>query len=157
MAEISGAVPGAKVTAIRQVVESRREAVEQFRKLGIGVTAIVLAIALLVVFVTVMGNVQERTREIGVLRAVGFRRRAILSLLFWETGGIAFLSSASGVAAGVAVSLLSAPLFGIEHSGLSPGIAATGLAAGTVLGLLGSIPPARKAAALSPTEAIRSL
>jgi len=157
VSEISGAVPGAKVTAIRQVVESRREAVEQFRKLGIGVTAIVLAIALLVVFVTVMGNVQERTREIGVLRAVGFRRRAILSLLFWETGGIAFLSSASGVAAGVAVSLLSAPLFGIEHSGLSPGIAATGLAAGTVLGLLGSIPPARKAAALSPTEAIRSL
>ena len=157
VAEISGAVPGAKVTAIRQVVESRREAVEQFRKLGIGVTAIVLAIALLVVFVTVMGNVQERTREIGVLRAVGFRRRAILSLLFWETGGIAFLSSAGGVAAGVAVSLLSAPLFGIEHSGLSPGIAATGLAAGTVLGLLGSIPPARKAAALSPTEAIRSL
>ena len=157
VAEISGAVPGAKVTAIRQVVESRREAVEQFRRLGIGVTAIVLAIALLVVFVTVMGNVQERTREIGVLRAVGFRRRAILSLLFWETGGIAFLSSASGVAAGVAVSLLSAPLFGIEHSGFSPGIAAIGLSAGTALGLLGSIPPARKAAALSPTEAIRSL
>jgi len=157
VAEISGAVPGAKVTAIRQVVESRREAVDQFRKLGIGVTAIVLAIALLVVFVTVMGNVQERTREIGVLRAVGFRRRAILSLLFWETGWISFLSSACGVAAGVSVSLLSAPLFGVEGAGFSPGIAATGLAAGTALGLLGSVPPARKASALCPTEAIRSL
>jgi putative ABC transport system permease protein len=157
VAEISGAVPGAKVTAIRQVVESRREAVDQFRKLGVGVTAIVLAIAGLVVFVTVMGNVQERTREIGVLRAVGFRQRAILSLLFWETGWIAFLSSACGVAAGVSVSLLSAPLFGVEGAGFSPGIAATGLAAGTALGLLGSVPPARKAAALCPTEAIRSL
>jgi putative ABC transport system permease protein len=157
VAEISGAVPGAKVTAIRQVVESRREAVDQFRKLGIGVTAIVLAIAGLVVFVTVMGNVQERTREIGVLRAVGYRRRAILSLLFWETGWIAFLSSACGVAAGVSVSLLSASLFGVEGVGFSPGIAATGLAAGTALGLLGSVPPARKAAGLCPTEAIRSL
>lgn len=157
VAEISGAVPGAKVTAIRQVVESRREAVDQFRKLGIGVTAIVLAIAGLVVFVTVMGNVQERTREIGVLRAVGFRRRAILSLLFWETGWISFLSSACGVVAGISVSLLSAPLFGVEGAGFSPGIAATGLAAGTALGLLGSVPPARKAAALCPTEAIRSL
>lgn len=157
VAEISGAVPGAKVTAIRQVVESRREAVDQFRKLGIGVTAIVLAIAGLVVFVTVMGNVQERTREIGVLRAVGYRRRAILSLLFWETGWIAFLSSACGVAAGISVSLLSAPLFGVEGAGFSPGVAATGLAAGTALGLLGSVPPARKAAALCPTEAIRSL
>jgi putative ABC transport system permease protein len=157
VAEISGAVPGAKVTAIRQVVESRREAVDQFRKLGIGVTAIVLAIAGLVVFVTVMGNVQERTREIGVLRAVGFRRRAILSLLFWETGWIAFFSSALGVVAGVSVSLLSGPLFGVEGAGFSPGIAAVGLAAGTALGLLGSVPPSRKAAALCPTEAIRSL
>lgn len=157
VAEISGAVPGAKVTAIRQVVESRKEAVDHFRKLGIGVTVIVLAIAGLVVFVTVMGNVQERTREIGVLRAVGFRRRAILALLFWETGWISFLSSVLGVAAGVSVSLLSAPLFGIEGAGFAPGIAATGLAAGTALGLLGTIPPARKAAALCPTEAIRSL
>src|SRR3990172_11574967 len=99
VAEISGAVPGAKVTAIRQVVESRREAVDQFRRLGIGVTAIVMAIAGFSVFVTVMGNVQERTREIGVLRAVGFRRREILSLLFWETGWISLLSSASRISA----------------------------------------------------------
>ena len=157
VAEISGAVPGAKVTAIRQVVERRREAVEQFRALGIGVTVIVLAIAGLVVFVTVMGNVQERTREIGVLRAVGFRRRAILSLLFWETGWISFLSSACGVAAGASVAVLAAPLFGAEGAGFSPAIAAAGIAAGTALGMLGSLPPARKAAALCPSEAIRSL
>jgi putative ABC transport system permease protein len=157
VAEISGAVPGAKVTAIRQVVESRREAVEQFRRLGIGVTAIVLAIAGFSVFVTVMGSVQERTREIGVFRAVGFRRREILSLLFWETGWISLLSSASGVAAGIAASWLAAPLFGIEQAKAYPGMAAVGLAVGMALGILGSIPPARKAAALSPTEAIRSL
>jgi len=157
VAEISGAVPGAKVTAIRQVVESRREAVDQFRRLGIGVTAIVMAIAGFSVFVTVMGNVQERTREIGVLRAVGFRRKEILSLLFWETGWISLLSSASGVAAGVLASWLAAPLFGIEQAKVLPGMAAIGLAVGMALGILGSIPPARKAAALSPTEAIRSL
>lgn len=157
VAEISDAVPGAKVTAIRQVVESRREAVDQFRRLGIGVTAIVMAIAGFLVFVTVMGNVQERTREIGVLRAVGFRRKEILSLLFWETGWISLLSSAAGVAAGVAVSWFAAPLFGIEQAKVLPGMAAIGLAVGMALGILGSIPPARKAAALSPTEAIRSL
>ncbi|NJD62178.1 MAG: ABC transporter permease, partial [Deltaproteobacteria bacterium] len=66
VAQIGGALPGAKVSAIRQVVESRKAAVDQFRKLGLGVSAIVLAIAGLMVFVTVMGSVQERTREIGV-------------------------------------------------------------------------------------------
>ncbi len=155
--QLSQALPGARVSAIRQVVESRREAVDQFRRLGLGVSAVVLAIGGLMVFVTVMGSVQERTREIGVLRAVGFRRRAILSLLFWETGWISFLASAVGAATGAAASLLAAPLFGVEHAGILPAPVVAGLLLGMTLGMLGSIPPARRAAALSPTEAIRSL
>ena len=157
VAQISGALPGARVSAIRQVVESRREAVDQFRKLGMGVSAVVLAIGGLMVFVTVMGSVQERTREIGVLRAVGFRRRAILSLLFWETGWVSFLASFLGVAAGVGTSLLAAPLFGVENPGFQVLPALVGIFLGMTLGILGSVPPARRAAALSPTEAIRSL
>lgn len=157
VAQLSQALPGARVSAIRQVVESRREAVDQFRRLGLGVSAVVLAIGGLMVFVTVMGSVQERTREIGVLRAVGFRRRAILSLLFWETGWISFLASGLGSAAGAAVSLLAAPLFGVENPGILPLPVGAGLLLGMTLGMLGSIPPARRAAALSPTEAIRSV
>lgn len=155
--QIGSALPGAKVSAIRQVVESRKEAVDQFRKLGLGVSAIVLAIAGLMVFVTVMGSVQERTREIGVLRAVGFRRRSILSLLFWESGWVSLISSVSGAAAGLIAAMLASPLFGIERGRITPFPALLGIAIGMALGLLGAIPPARKAAALSPTEAIRSL
>jgi putative ABC transport system permease protein len=158
--QIGSVLPGAKVSAIRQVVQSRKEAVDQFRRIGAGISAIVLVIAGLMVVVTVMGNVQERTREIGVLRAVGFRRRAILSLLFWETGWISLLASAGGAAAGLVAGTLVLPLFGMERGGfegiaLSP--AFLGIAIGMGLGLLGTVLPARKAAALSPTEAIRSL
>jgi putative ABC transport system permease protein len=157
VAQIGGALPGARVSAIRQVVESRKAAVDQFRRLGIGVSAIVLAIGGLMVFVTVMGSVQERTKEIGVLRAVGFRRKAILSLLFWETGWISLLSSASGALAGLAAAVLAAPHFGVEQAGVASSPALLGMAIGMGLGLLGTIPPARRAAALSPTEAIGSL
>ncbi|GAB4234195.1 MAG: ABC transporter permease [Deltaproteobacteria bacterium] len=157
VAQIGDALPGARVTAIRQVVESRKAAVDQFRRLGLGVSIIVLAIGGLMVFVTVMGGVQERTREIGVLRAVGFRRGAILSLLFWETGWISLFSSVAGAALGVAAAALLSPLFGIAISGAAVSPAILGIAIGTVLGLLGAVPPARKAAALSPTEAIRTL
>ncbi len=157
VAQLSGALPGARVSAIRQVVESRKEAVDQFRKLGLGVSAVVLALGGLMVFVTVMGSVQERTREIGVLRAVGFRRKAILSLLFWETGWISLFSSVLGASAGLAAAALVSPLFGIEHAGIPLPPAAYGVAIGMALGLLGSVPPARRAAALSPTEAIRNL
>jgi putative ABC transport system permease protein len=157
VAQIGEALPGARVSAIRQVVESRKAAVDQFRRLGIGVSAIVLAIGGLMVFVTVMGSVQERTKEIGVLRAVGFRRRAILSLMFWETGWVSLLSSISGALAGLAAAMLAAPHFGVEQSGIVASPALAGVALGMALGLLGTIPPARRAAALSPTEAIRSL
>lgn len=157
VAQIGDAVPGARVTAIRQVVESRKEAVDQFHRLGMGVSAVVLAIGGLMVLVTVMGGVQERTREIGVLRAVGFRRRAILSLLFWETGWISFMASLGGAAAGVAAAALAAPTFGVAGAGVPVPPALVGVALGTALGLLGSVPPARRAAALAPTEAIRAL
>jgi putative ABC transport system permease protein len=157
VAQIGQALPGARVSAIRQVVESRKAAVDQLRRLGFGVSAIVLLIGGLMVLVTVMGGVQERTGEIGVLRAVGFRGRAIFSLLFWETGWVSLLASVLGAGTGLVAAFLASPMFGIENPGfdIAPGI--LGVAAGLVLGLLGAVPPARRAAALSPTEAIRSL
>ena len=155
--QIAGALPGARVSAIRQVVESRKAAVDQFRRLGLAVSAIVLAIGGLMVFVTVMGNVQERTREIGVLRAVGFRRRAIVSLLFWETGWVSLLSAVSGAVVGMSAAWIASPLFGVAKAEVLFTPAVAGVVIGMVLGLLGSVPPARRAAALSPTEAIRAL
>ncbi len=157
VAQIGEALPAARVSAIRQVVESRKAAVEQMRRLGYGVSAIVLLIGGLMVLVTVMGGVQERTGEIGVLRAVGFRGRAIFSLLFWETGWVSLLASVLGAGTGLAAAFLASPLFGIEHFGFDVAPGLLGIAVGLTLGLLGAVPPARRAAALSPTEAIRSL
>ncbi|MBP2675840.1 MAG: transporter permease [Deltaproteobacteria bacterium] len=157
VAQIGQALPGARVSAIRQVVESRKAAVDQLRRMGYGVSAIVLLIGGLMVLVTVMGGVQERTAEIGVLRAVGFRGRAIYSLLFWETGWVSFLASLLGAGTGIAAAFLASPMFGIENPGIAAVPALLGVAAGLLLGLLGAVPPARRAAALSPTEAIRSL
>ncbi len=157
VAQIADAVPAARVSAIRQVVESRKGAADQFRRVGLAVSAIVLAIGALMVFVTVMGSVHERTREIGVLRAVGFRRRAILSLLFWETGWVALVSSLAGAALGSAAAVLTAPVFDVAGTAVPIAPAALGVALGTALGLVGAVPPAQRAAALAPTEAIRAL
>ncbi|MBE0604283.1 MAG: ABC transporter permease [Deltaproteobacteria bacterium] len=157
VAQIGQALPGARVSAIRQVVESRKAAVDQLRRLGYGVSAIVMLIGGLMVLVTVMGGVQERTPEIGVLRAVGFRGAAIHSLLLWETGLVSFIASVLGTGTGIAAAYLVSPMFGIEEPGVVVAPALLGIAAGLLLGLAGAIPPARRAAALSPTVAIRSL
>ena len=158
VAQIGQALPAARVSAIRQVVESRKAAVDQLRRMGYGVSAIVMLIGGLMVLVTVMGGVQERTAEIGVLRAVGFRGRAILSLLFWETGW---------------VSLFWPPFSGRERASRPPSSPRRCSASrsrrspfprrssasrrGCSSACSGAVPPARRAAALSPTEAIRTL
>ncbi len=157
VAQIGQALPGARVSAIRQVVESRKAAVDQLRRMGYGVSVIVLLIGGLLVLVTVMGGVQERTPEIGVLRAVGFRGSSIHSLLLWETGLVSFLASLLGAGTGVAAAFIASPAFGIEEPAIAVAPALLGVAAGLLLGLAGAVPPARRAAALSPAEAIRSL
>ncbi|MBW1607674.1 MAG: ABC transporter permease, partial [Deltaproteobacteria bacterium] len=72
--QISDVLPGAKVMAIQQVVKSRMETLAQFKKFSYGISGVILLIGSLVVLVTMMGSVRERTDEIGIFRAIGFRK-----------------------------------------------------------------------------------
>ncbi len=102
--------------------------------------------------------VRERTREIGVRKAVGATRRAILGQFFIETLIVVFLSG--GVGLGIAhgicalVNLFPMPPF---FAGLLPGWK-TGLLSFVLLGtvaMLSALYPARRAAAIEPIEALR--
>ena len=92
--QIAEALPGAKVMAIQQVVKSRMEMLAQFTQFSYGISAVILFIGGLVVLVTMMGSVRERTDEIGIFRAIGFRRSHIMRIVFLEA---AIVSGAAGV------------------------------------------------------------
>lgn len=102
--------------------------------------------------------VRERTREIGVRKAVGATRGAILSEFFIETLIIVFLSGAAGMGAAfavcTAVNTLPMPQY---FAGLlatwDSGITATALLG--VVAVLSALHPARSAAAVDPIEALR--
>ena len=72
--QISEMLPGANVMGIQQVVKGRMETLNHFQKFSYGVSALVLFVGSLMVLVTMMGSVRERTTEIGIFRAMGFRR-----------------------------------------------------------------------------------
>jgi putative ABC transport system permease protein len=98
--------------------------------------------------------VRERTREIGLRRAVGARRRDILLQFLIETG----LLSATGGVGGVALGITAAKITSVATGWpmLIPwGVALTAVVFSALLGLAFGVYPARKAAMLDPIVALR--
>jgi ABC-type antimicrobial peptide transport system permease subunit len=125
-------------------------------------TAAVSALAILVGGVTMMNtmlmSVHDRTREIGLLRAVGWGRISILSLILREALAISLLGASAGFlfALGLAFLLQQVPVYGsslLFSWEFAPFMQA--LAIATVLGLLGGAYPALRASRLQPVEALR--
>jgi putative ABC transport system permease protein len=158
--QIAEVLPGAKVMAIQQVVKSRMEMLAQFSHFSYGISAVILFIGGLVVLVTMMGSVRERTDEIGIFRAIGFRRSHIMRIVFLEAGILSGLAGVIGYALGLggaqaALSLLSEGH--AAHVPFNPELAAGSLLLALALGLGASAYPAAMAARLDPNEALRAL
>lgn len=158
--QISNVLPAAKVMAIQQVVKGRMETLAQFRKFSYGISAVVILIGGLVVLVTLMGSVRERTGEIGIFRAIGFRRSHVMRIVFLEAGIVSGLAGIFGYLMGIGGTQIGLKLFSGSPSMAVPiniemVIGSVFLA--IVVGLVASAYPAFMAARLNPNEALRSL
>lgn len=116
---------------------------------------------------TMFAAVTHRTAEIGTLRALGFSRSTVLSSFITESLCLALLGYVSGVALGAgAVVFVNTFIKGVAFSlasfstavvtlRLSPAILGVAFLLALVMGLLGGFLPARRAARLEVTEALR--
>ena len=115
-----------------------------------------------IIFNTFNIVVTQRTREIGLLRALGASRRQILTSIVIEAVVVGLLASVVGLAVGVVLALVLQALFGA----IGLDLPATGqvvaartivacLAVGTVVTVVASLAPARRASRVTPVQALR--
>jgi putative ABC transport system permease protein len=160
VSQISRALPDTKVMAIQQVVQTRMETLDYFRKFSYGVTAVLVLVGSLVVLVTMMGSVRERTSEIGIFRAMGFRRSHVIKIILLEAGIISAMAGMLGYLVGFGSTKFALPFFtGSNDIGVmfDPFLAAGAFAVAVIMGLASSVYPALLAAQIDPTDALRAL
>ncbi|PIS04688.1 MAG: hypothetical protein COT81_05200 [Candidatus Buchananbacteria bacterium CG10_big_fil_rev_8_21_14_0_10_42_9] len=127
---------------------------------------IIALISLLVGAVGIMNtmytSVLERTKEIGIMKALGARSDDVMSLFLIESGLIGLVGGVIGVALGLGLAMLSglgAAQAGIEGFFTFAGIDYLGMAVVLIVtfivGLLSGVLPARQAAKMEPAEALR--
>jgi putative ABC transport system permease protein len=158
--QLGDVLPGTEVTAMQQVTKNRMHALSVLRTFSYVIAAVIIAVEALVVFVTMMGSVNARTREIGIFRAVGFRRSHVTLLVLMEAVVASVVAGALGYLAGMGASYLLLPFFG---EGLNvtvvwePTLAAGAVLLAVLIGALGSLYPALHASRLDPTVALRAV
>lgn len=109
---------------------------------------------------TMFTSVRERTREIGIMKAVGAKNSAILSIFLIEAGIIGIIGGFGGTFLGAVLATIIEiygqvhPLFYIKAS-ITPGLIIFGFAFSFLVGCLSGFFPARRAAQLKPVEALR--
>jgi putative ABC transport system permease protein len=158
-AQISTAIPGSRVSPLGKAMEAREILVGQFRLFSIVISAFMVVAGGLVILASTLGAVRGRRGEVGVFRALGFRRRRVMEIVLLENLVIGVVASVVGVLLAVLVSGPFARLVaGVSTaSAPRPEVLFAAIGAATVLVLLSSLYPAWVASRVSPLAALREL
>ena len=156
-AEIEAALPG-----LRAVPAAERAGNNQFVRLAHasawGTSSIALLIGILGIANTMAMSVFERTREIGILRALGWKRRQVMLLIQFEASVLGLGGGFLGVAVGWGALHLLAALpqtAGMVSAAFPLPLVAEALGISILAGLVAGALPAWRGAKLSPVEALR--
>ena len=154
------AVTGAVVT--KETQDDTREALSFFRTFMLVFAVVALLVGAFMIFNTFSITVAQRTRENGLLRALGAGRRQLMASVLIEALAVGLLASLLGLFAGVGVAaglkaLLTAVGMDVPGDGVvfKASTVVISLTAGIGVTLLAAISPARKAAKVSPIEAMQ--
>ncbi len=121
------------------------------------VSALAIVVGAIGIINTMVMTVYERTKEIGVLKSVGWKPRRILTMILGETLVLTTLSGIIGTIFGVLICEIGVRAINVDNFslGYEPKTFILAFGITLIVGIIGGIYPARKASKLPPTEALR--
>lgn len=166
--------PGADVNTVRQTIEGQNAELatvvteSEFGRIdrnlklisaaNVGISILALAIGAIGVMNTTAMSVFERTREFGVLRAVGWTRARVIGLVMGEAALISLGGAVAGIVLGfVAIRLIRRvpELVGVFQPDYPASVFGRALGIAVGMAAIGALYPAIRAALLAPLEALR--
>ncbi len=158
--QVNSVLPGARAVAVKETVELKMQAMHYFHKFSLGISALLLIVAGMIIFFAMTASVKERVQEIGLFRAIGFRTGHIIQVLLTEAFLVSLLAGIAGYLIGIVSSRFVAPFLMSAYNltfEFDPVMAAWALISSVIVGLLASVYPAARASRMDPVEALKTL
>jgi putative ABC transport system permease protein len=154
--QITALIPeGRAVIAGEHIRDS--QAYRMIRAMSWGTSLLAVLVGVLGVMNTMLMTVFERTQEICILLAVGWKRRRIVRMVLWESALLGFLGGIVGVVIGVVgVHMLEQmpSIRGLLEPDLNPRLLATSVGIAVIVGVFSGIYPAWRSSRLAPSQAL---
>ncbi len=122
---------------------------------GVALPAIGLVVGAIVIMNIMLVAVAERTREIGIRKALGAKRRDILAQFLIESATLSTVGAIIGIALGIGLAQLIAAVTPLPAS-VAPWSIVVGVLTGMTVGIVSGVYPASRASLLDPIAALRS-
>jgi putative ABC transport system permease protein len=149
------AYPSAKLQTESQFKQNQEQGIDQVLNILYLLLALSVIVSLFGIVNTLVLTIFERTREIGMLRAVGMTRRQIRRMVRWESILTSLIGAALGIPIGVLLAVLIGHTISFFRFAFPTGSIVTFVFAALVVGFLAAIFPARRASRLNVLEALQ--